>query len=199
MAERQSHGFKFETKWCKDNNVLTWKQYEDKYGKEIGSNYTSKWDAIDDTKTGKNYKGTPIQLKCIGLGNAIELGDIFRNSNKEENFTLVVGFWEGKKTNIVDVVVLNIDSTKWNKLFEWDKFEELKDWISNKVSNSRTYDSQWKDEMLYYKKLWGDNRIITPTFKRDHKKQRRVQCQISYTNFINEFVLNGICNQSVIL
>ena len=46
MSERQNHGFKFETKWCKENNVLTWKQYEKKYGKQLGSNYTSKWDAI---------------------------------------------------------------------------------------------------------------------------------------------------------
>jgi hypothetical protein len=192
MAERQSHGFKFETKWCNQNNVLTWKQYEDKYGKQEGSNYTSKWDAINENKVGKHYKGRPVQLKCIGLNNAIELGDIFRNSQKEEDFTLVVGFWLGKKTNIVEIVELDIDYKKWNKLFEWDKFDEVKDWISNKVSNERSYDEQWKTEMLHYKKLWGD-RLITPTFKRDHKKQRRVQCQISYNTFMQEFVNNKIC------
>jgi hypothetical protein len=192
MAERQSHGFKFETNWCKQNNVLTWKQYEKKYGKQKGSNYTSKWDAINENVKGKTYKGKPVQIKCIGLNNAIELGDIFRNSNKEEDFTLVVGFWEGKKTNIVDVVVLDINHKKWNKLFQWDKFDEVKDWIKNKVSNSYSYDNQWKEEMNYYKELWGD-RLVTPTFKRDHKKQRRIQCQISYINFMQEFVNNKIC------
>ncbi len=193
MAERQSHGFKFETKWCKENNITTWKQYEKKYGKQKGSNYTSKWDAINENIKGVNYKGKPVQLKCIGLNNAIELGDIFRNANKEEDFTLVVGFWVGKKTNIVDVVVLDIDYKKWNKLFEWDRFDEVKDWIKNKVSNDRSYDAQWKKEMSYYKEYWGENRLITPTFKRDHKKQRRIQCQISYINFMEEFVKNKIC------
>ena len=35
----------------------------------------------------------------------IDLGDIFRNANKKENFTLIVGFWEGSKTNIVEEVL----------------------------------------------------------------------------------------------
>jgi hypothetical protein len=193
MSERQSHGFKFETKWCKENNVTLWSKYIKKYGNPSGSSYTSKWDAINENVKGKNYKGKPIQLKCIGLNNAIELGDIFRNSNKEEDFTLVVGFWSGKKTNIVDVVVLDINHKKWNKLFEWDKFDEVKDWIKNKVSNDRSYDSQWKKEMSYYKEQWGENRLVTPTFKRDHKKQRRIQCQMGYNTFMTELVNNKIC------
>jgi hypothetical protein len=69
----------------------------------------------------------------------------------------------------------------------------VKDWIKNKVSNARSYDEQWKKEMLHYKQLWGEDRLITPTFKRDHKKQRRIQCQISYINFMQEFVKNKIC------
>lgn len=193
MSERQSHGFKFEKSYCKENNITEWKQYEKKNGKQKGSNYTSVWDAIDENRKGKKYKGRPVQIKCIGLNNAIELGDIFRNAHKEENFTLVVGFWLGKKTNIVEVIVLDIDYKKWNKLFEWNKFDEVKDWIKNKVSNDRTYDNQWKKEMAYYKKCWGENRIITPTFKRDHKTQRRIQCQIGYNTFMIELVKNKIC------
>jgi hypothetical protein len=69
----------------------------------------------------------------------------------------------------------------------------VKDWIKNKVSNDRSYDSQWKKEMSYYKEQWGEDRIITPTFKRDHKKQRRIQCQIGYNTFMTELVKNKIC------
>ena len=192
MAERQSHGFKFEVKWCRSNNVILWKEYEAKYGKQYNGGYTSKWDAIDENKVGKSYKGRPIQIKCIGINNAIELGDIFRNSTKEEDFRLIVGFWNGIKTNIHQIVELEINHKKWNKLFKWDRYDELKDWITNKVSNEYSYDNQWKNEMSYYKQLWG-SRVITPTFKRDHKRQRRIQCQIPYNTFMEEFVKNKIC------
>ena len=117
MAERQSHGFKFEVKWCRSNNAILWKEYEAKYGKQYNGGYTSKWDAIDENKVGKSYKGRPIQIKCIGINNAIELGDIFRNSTKEEDFRLIVGFWNGIKTNIHQTVELEINHKKWNKLF----------------------------------------------------------------------------------
>jgi hypothetical protein len=193
MSENQAHGFKYEKLVCNDKKFTDMKQYEKKYGKQKGSNYTSVYDAIDESRPGKKYKGRPVQIKCIGMNSAIEMGDIFRNSKKDEDFTLVVGFWLGKKTNIVQEIVLDINHKKWNKLFKWDKYDELKDWIKNKVSNARSYDKQWEKERLSYKQLWGESRLITPTFKRDHGTQRRIQCQIGYNNFMNEFVTKKIC------
>ena len=65
---------------------------------------------------------------------------------------------------------------------------DLDDWIKNKVSNDRSYDNQWKEECKYYKNDWGVNRLIQPRFKRDSKKQRRIQCGITYKKFIKYFV-----------
>jgi hypothetical protein len=193
MAERQSHGFKYEKLVCKSKQWIDIKQYEKKYGKLKESNYTAKCDAIDESRPGKQYKGRPVQIKCIKLNRPVDMGDIFRNSKKDEDFTLVVGFWAGKKTNIVKEIILDINHKKWNKLFKWDKYDELKDWIKNKVSNDRSYDTQWKNERIYYKELFGE-RIIIPTFKRSRStKQRRIQCQISYDNFMLEMVTKKIC------
>ena len=173
--ERQKHGFKFEKKYVKENDLI------------IESEYTSIIDAIDK-------EDNVYQIKCIKLGSSIDLGDIFRNSQKEKDFYLVVGFWKDKRNNIVEIYKLFIDKNKWNKLFEFDAYDKMKDWIKNKVSNDYNYDNQWKKECSYYKKLWNViERKIQPRFKRDHKSQKRIQCAINKTDFYNYFLKEFPC------
>lgn len=194
--ERQKHGFIYENNVIVNRNLTDWKDYIKKNpNTDSDGIYTSTWDAIDESKRGIHFTGKPVQIKCIKKGASVDLGDIFRNSYKKENFDLIVGFWENSKTNIVEEYVIEVDYKKWNSLFQWNRYEELRDWITNKVSNDKSYDNQWKSECKMYKKDWGTDRIIQPRFKRDSKKQKRIQCGISYKNFIQYLVEKGVVNE----
>ena len=170
MNERQAHGFKFEKKYIAENNLTAYEKY------------TSPFDAYDE-------KGIDYQIKTIKKGSSIDLGDIFRNANKEKDFYLIVSFWQGEKENIVEINKLYIDHVIWNEYLKFDMYDELKDWIKNKVSNSYDYDLQWRKEVKNWKSLFG-KRLIMPRFKRDHKKQRRIQCGITNRVFYSHFVKN---------
>jgi len=171
MAERQAHGFIFEENYIKDNNLI----------KE--ENYTAPFDAYD--KDGELY-----QIKTIKKDSSIDLGDIFRNASKNKDFFLVVSFWENEKLNIVETRKMRIPFAVWNEILNFDAYDELKNWITNEVSNSHNYDAQWKKERTEWKKRFG-NRKINIRFKRDHKQQRRIQCAINqkvfYSYFVKEF------------
>lgn len=195
--ERQSHGFIYEKRVIENyENLMSYEEYCDVYPCiENESRYTSKYDAIDMSKKGKNYIGKPVQIKNIKHKSSIDLGDVFRNANKEENFDLYVGFWKNNKLNIIEEYFINVDFKKWNDLFSYDNYEEWKHWIKYEVSNSYDYDDQWKIDCDKRKKSWGHNRIIQPRFKRDHKKQRRIQCGVSYKNFIEFFINKKIVSE----
>jgi len=54
----------------------------------------------------------------------------------------------------------------------------------SEISNDRSDDNKWKQFRLKWKEKYGDS-IISLRFKRDHKKQKRIQCGITKTNFLN--------------
>jgi hypothetical protein len=168
MNERQSHGFEYEEKYIQENGLIN----EEKY--------TSSWDAYDKD-------GIPYQIKCIKEGSSIDMGDYFINSEKNVDFFLVISFWRNNKSNIVKTFKLFIKHEKWKNFLDFEFKDKLKDWIKNKVSNSYSYDKQWKEEMKQWKDLWGDRKIQL-RFKRDHSSQRRIQCAINQTDFNNFFV-----------
>lgn len=173
MNERQRHGFIYQHEYAKRNGII-----ED-------SKYTASFDGYD-------CNNIPYQIKTIKFRSSIDLGDIFINANKKQDFYLVVGFWLNSKSNIVEEYKLYINKDKWNSLLKFNYYKEMKKWIRG-VSNDRCYDQQWKKEVYYYKKLWGSNRRIHPRFKRDHKSQKRIQCAINttdwYSYFLKEFVV----------
>lgn len=160
--ETQSHGFKYE------------KDVIERYNLYKVEDYTNPFDAYDED----NNK---YQIKTIKKGSSIDLGDYFRNSEKEENFYLIVSFWEDKKENIVEEYLFLIDCNSWKELLSFSLKEEMKDWITNKVSNSKEYDEVWKREVKYFKNRFENekDRKIKLRFKRDHKSQRRIQCAIN--------------------
>ena len=51
------------------------------------------------------------------------------------------------------------------------------------ISNDHSDDKKWTEFRKRYTKLYGKS-VIALRFKRDHKSQKRIQCGISYTNFI---------------
>lgn len=185
MAARQRHGFKYEEMISKrDDNYILADEFSSQHDFPSGT-YTSEYDLFNESTRGVRYPCRPVQAKSIGENNAVELGDLFRNSNKEEDFEFIVGFYDKidpntKQPNIIEEIKILVDYKKWNKQFEFEHYDDMRSWIKG-VSNCYSYDSQWKEEREHWKRIWG-NRLVTPTFKRDHKKQKRIQCSINQTN-----------------
>lgn len=167
MSERQKHGFDFEISYIQDNGLIK------------NDDYTGQYDAFD-----KN--GIPYQLKLLKHKSSIQLGDYFRNIQKDSDFYLVVQFWKHQKNNIIEVHELFIDYNIWNNMLYFDEWKELKDWIQN-VSNARSFDQQWRKERMYWKEKFGD-RKVSLLFKRDHKTQKRIQCGIKNQAFYEYFI-----------
>lgn len=138
--------------------------------------------------------GVPIQIKCIKKGCAIELGDFYRNSMKEEDFYLLVGFYdklyEDKTPRIVEEYLIKVCHKKWNALFEFDYILDMKE-LMDTITNRYEDDLRWKRETKRLKGLWG-KRLVMPRFKRDHKSQKRIQCAIGNKR-LKEFleIFNG--------
>lgn len=173
MAERQVHGFLYEEKCFAD--FPWWTSNSDKY--------TDKWDGYD-TELQK-----PVSIKCIQKGASVEFGDMFRMASIDEDWILQVGFWEGKKTNIVEEYTVEINKDDWQTLLgDVEVFKTAKKEMDN-ISNDYSDDEKWKKFRLKYKKLWGDS-ILQPRFKRDHGKQKRLQVGITYNNLKEYFNLD---------
>jgi hypothetical protein len=165
MAERQQHGFLYQEKIINENKLI-----EDK-------NYTSKWDGFN-----KEYN-LPTSIKCISKKGSIDFGDFRRQTEVETDFILYLGFWEGNKENINEEYKVLIKKENWQKYFGdksiiVDMLDEMKD-----ISNDKSDDKKWKEYREKYSKLYGKS-IISLRFKRDHKKQKRIQCGITKKNFI---------------
>jgi hypothetical protein len=149
--ETQKHGFTYEERKINEYGLTKYKKY------------TAPFDAYDDDH---NY-----QIKTIKKGSSIDLGDYFRNAYKNEDFYLMIGFWEDDKNNIVEEYLLYIPANIWKENLSFHKKEELKYWITNIVSNDYSYDEKWKEERKYYTREWNKykDRKIQLRFKRDHK------------------------------
>lgn len=166
MAERHEHAFEYENKIILENGIVK------------TENYTDKWDAYENDK--------PVSVKNIKKNSSVDFGDFRRQTILKEDFFLYVGFWTGEKDNVVEEYKILVKYENWCKYFgdisiTEGMLEEMKT-----ISNSYSDDSKWKD----FRKKWSDlykkdnkNPMIALRFKRDHKKQKRIQCGISSKNF----------------
>ncbi len=180
MAERQKHGFDYEQHIINKHNLV----------RRIS--YSYKWDTYEKYN-GINY---PVSIKYVGLKSSIDFGDFKRQTKVDIDFILYVGFWSGKKTNLVQEYKILITKENWSKYFGnktiiQEMLNEMKS-----ISNKHSDDNKWSIFTKKYKRLYG-NSIISLRFKRDHKKQKRVQCGITRTNFIKVIVKNNyiICQE----
>lgn len=167
--ERQGHGFAFEEKVISHFKMTP------------SDSYTSEWDAY--------FNGHPVSIKVAKFGSDIEMADYFRNSNKTEDFYLVVGFWEGEKTNIISSHMLFIPHQDWINLFAKGFDVQLRE-LLNEITNSYEDDDEWQRRISNLKKQWKREtpNLIRPRFKRDHGSQKRIQCAINNKDFYNHFV-----------
>lgn len=151
MSERQSHGFSFQNTIIEKFNLLP------------DNSYTGKWDAY--TKS-----GIPISIKVAKFGTDVEMADLYRNININQDFILIVGFWSLQKTNIVETHYLFLPYKEWISFFSEKIGQDLKAFLAN-ITNSSIDDEKWKKGISIYKKLWGKEtpNLVRLRFKRDHK------------------------------
>ena len=178
MAERQSHGFKFE-QLC--NNMLS--------NLTLFEGYTNIDDALYDT--GRHT--VRVSIKSINYNGEICLGDIFRIVDISEPLLMLVGnHFRGKAPDSIDAYYLpngfpGIMNGKSGDVS--DLCHRFYDYmLSEDNLNKRGYDKKWAEErrrfLDAYIGLFGEedrndqNIFIHPRPKRDHKHQRRIQCAI---------------------
>lgn len=165
---RQKHGFVYQSRVINKYNLLEQK------------GYTAEYDAT--------YQNIPVQIKCSKFGSSLELGDYQRNKNKNKDFILAIGLW--KKCNSFNKVITNeyllyIEHCNYikqlgyyNEYIETLMYEEFKE-----ISNHNEHDYIWQQFCKKYKSLWKKDNKISIRFKRDHKRQKRIQCAVSWYNF----------------
>ena len=78
----------------------------------------------------------PVSIKLEQYESDIELADYFRNNQIEEDFYLIVGFWQGTKNNIVEEHILLINGVEYHKLFDLSFNERFKELLAN-ISNDK--------------------------------------------------------------
>mgnify|MGYP003137363895 FL=1 len=178
MAARQGHGFRNEQRII------------EKYGLEDVSGYTDKWDAYAPVVVAgdKKYFNVPVQIKTIREGGSIDMGDVFRHSKTSEDFILHVDFYDkGNKRKIVESHILYIDIKRWKPFFDFEDWGFLRECLDN-ITNDHSDDARWGEMRNMMHKLWGDHRPIKLAPKRDHKKQKRIQCTIRNNTFKDQIV-----------
>lgn len=163
--ERQKHGFVFE------EAILA------ELGATKEANYTGKWDG---------YIGsTPISVKNIKMGSAIDMGDYFRNAHTTEDFLFIVNFYDGSEN---EVHFLFIPGEKWQGYFSTDATEAYAH-VFDGITNDPSDDAKWTARINGLKKKYNTSKApFCPRFKRDHKSQRRVQGAINNKMFYNHFL-----------
>lgn len=95
---------------------------------------------------------------------------------------MIACFWEFQKENIVEEYHLKFPIKAWKKLFNHTLDDKIK-MVIKEASNDYSYDAVWTQKIKELKDEYGEN-IIKLRPKRDHKKQKRMQCAISYSDFI---------------
>lgn len=169
--ERQKHGFKFEEYVKTLFNIYPCNK----------NTYTYKWDGILN-----NY---PVSIKLEKKGSDIEMASLFRNFENQEDFYLIVGFWDREKDNIISIETLFIPAKEWHDLFNGSIIDKCKNLLSS-ITNDVADDDKWKTQCAELKKMWEEltPNLIRLRFKRDHKHQKRMQCAINNKDFYNYFI-----------
>lgn len=163
----------------------------------------------------------PWSIKVKQLEKDVEMGDFTRvcqmcNSMFNYGFKYFmfnVAFWEDSSTkDITEEYFVVISKEKWEyyvgeffvSSFYNEMLEELADFgqkgeVENERVRVNSYSKienekfiTWSEYMKYYQKKANDmNCLFDLRFKRDSKSQKRIQCSISYNNFINVILKNN--------
>jgi hypothetical protein len=198
FGARQQHGLTFEA-WVKD----TFFQSYNKTGP------TDKWDATGVAYKGKyakytqGFDGLPISMKTCGYGSSINFGDAIRQLENNEDFLLIVAFWQnaGEHKKVVAIGAVAIAAEDWQNLFVTEEEAEVEDYDEYlqsttiekirelhhgiKRESEPDYNEARKFAKTIKKGLPKLQMTINP--KIDSGKQRRVQCSLPFSIFEEKF------------
>lgn len=171
---RQGHGFNFETGLMR---LL---------GYSPAVSYTSPVDAWEP-----GNGGYPVSFKHIKDRGPVELGSACRNAGVDRDFLFYVGFWAGPQRATKRVHTMLVDAQLWRAWFPADMEPFTAEAVFDGISNDYADDVKWRARAKELRALWREKKPegspIQVRFKRDHKKQKRVQCAIPFRHFERVF------------
>lgn len=191
MTERQGHGLMFEA-YLSD--------MMDAY--ENDENYTGEYDAYFTTANGERF----VSVKNTSKRGEICLGDFDRIVNSTEHVIMFDGRHDARVAMPSRIIVHDLPRG-FAEVFVGDQadavcelVEEFRDYMFSEENldletardesgnaelsfNDREFDPYWKKRRVAFTKAYkelfeGDDIWIHPRPKRDHKKQKRLQCAI---------------------
>lgn len=180
MPEVQLHGFDFEN-WIKKT-----------FFADFAVSYSHKWDVPAEFNildiVPKEFRHLPVSIKTCKNRCPINFGDALRQFNVDEDFLLIVGFWEqnGVNKNFVSVEAVKITAQIWRNLFQPLTAEDLK-LLDLTIKNKETYYAEVRKLAKEIKKSFPPTKMILNP-KIDSKSQRRLQCSLPFNVFWNDAV-----------
>ena len=149
--------------------------------------YTDKFDAFNKIdKTPFQIKSKKTKKLAFNKKVKIDFGD-FGRIKKNENFMIIIENYQVINNSVFEIGSFEflIDYKKWNELIDETALDLLnKNNVFKGITNDHLDDAIWKKRRLFLTKEYKRNypvmaKYFTPRFKRDHKKQKRVQVGVS--------------------
>jgi hypothetical protein len=178
MPEVQLHGFDFEN-WVKKT-----------FFADTSVSYSHKWDIPAEANNLevvlKGFRHLPVSIKTCKNGCPIGFGDVLRQFKNNEDFLLIVGFWEQSSANknFVAVEATKITAQDWRKLFQPLSEEDLKR-LDSTIKNREMNYAEVRVRAKEIKKSFPATKMILNP-KIDSKTQRRLQCSLPFNVFWND-------------
>ncbi len=175
MPEVQSHGFDFEN-WIKKT-----------FFAEFSISYSYKWDVLTEFNrleiVPKEFHNLPVSIKTCKNRCPIGFGDALRQFTINEDFLLIVGFWEqsGGNKNFVAVEAAKISAQNWKNLFQPLTETDLR-LLDSTIKNREMNYTEVRKAAQEIKKSFPATKIILNP-KIDSKTQRRLQCGVPFKVF----------------
>jgi hypothetical protein len=180
MSEVQLHGFDFES-WIKKT-----------FFAEFSVSYSHKWDIPAKFNNSEivpeEFRNLPVSIKTCKNNCPIGFGDALRQFKNDEDFLLVVGFWEqsGGSKNFVAVEAAKVTARHWRSLFKPLTEEQIK-FLDSTIKNKEMNYTEVRKLAKEIKQSFPPTKIILNP-KIDSKTQRRLQCSLPFAVFWNDVV-----------
>lgn len=180
MAEVQQHGFDFEN-WIKET-----------FFAEFSVSYSNKRDIPAEfnilESVPKHFRNLPVSIKTCKNRSPRGFGDALRQFEIDEDFLLIVGFWQQNEDNknFVSVKAVKIKVQDWKNLFYPLKEKDIK-LLDSKMKNRETHYNEVRKLAKETKKSFAKTKIVLNP-KIDSKLQRRLQCSLPFKTFWSDFV-----------
>ena len=180
MPEVQLHGFDFEN-WTKKT-----------FFADFTVSYSNKWDIPAEFNQleilPESFLHLPVSIKTCKNRCPIGFGDALRQFKIDEDFLLIVGFWEqnGGDKNFVAVEAVKINAKDWKNLFQPLTENDLES-LDSAIKNKDWHYSEVRKLAQEIKKAFPPTKMILNP-KIDSKSQRRLQCSLPFNVFWNDIV-----------